>query len=138
MANSNVKITLNPRRIFSETLKKKVVKDIESGKVSVSLASREFNVSQQAVYGWLKKFSPNLYPNTTIVVQMESEQYKSKELEKRIAELEAALGRKQLEIDFLNKVIEIADKDLGIDIKKNIVTPVSNGSKKTKEQNDSS
>jgi hypothetical protein len=100
-------------------------------------ASRELNVSYQAVYSWLKKFSPILYPNTTIVVQMESEQYKSKELEKRIAELEAALGRKQLEIDFLNKMIEIADKDLGIDIKKNIVTPVSSGSNKTKGQNDS-
>ncbi len=36
---------------------------------------------------------------------MDSEQYRSKELEKRITELEAALGRKQLEIDYLNKLI---------------------------------
>jgi transposase-like protein len=137
MSKLNVNIHLRPKRIFSDDLKKKIVKDIEKGKISVLKASRELNVSYQAVYSWLKKFSPILYPNTTIVVQMESEQYKSKELEKRIAELEAALGRKQLEIDFLNKMIEIADKDLGIDIKKNIVTPVSSGSNKTKGQNDS-
>ena len=99
--------------------------------------SREYQVSYQAVYAWLRKFSSNLYP-TTIVVQMKSEQYKTKELEKRIADLEAALGRKQMEIDFLNKMIEIADKDLGTDIKKNIVTPASTGSNKTIGKTDSS
>ncbi len=137
MLKTNVKVQLRPRRIFSDAFKKKVVKDIESGKVSVTNASREFNVSYQAIYGWLRKFSPTLYPTTTIVVQMDSEQYKSKELEKKIAELEAALGRKQMELDFLNKMIEIADKDLGIDIKKNIVSPVSTGSKKTNGESSS-
>jgi hypothetical protein len=49
---------------------------------------------------------------------MESEQYRSKEL-KEVAELEAAVGRKQLEIDFLNKLIEIAGEELKADLKKN-------------------
>jgi hypothetical protein len=71
-------------------------------------------------------------------MQMDSEEFKSKQLEKKIAELEAALGRKQMEIDFLNKVIEIADEDLGTDIKKNISTRLSNGSEKTKGKKDSS
>ena len=71
-------------------------------------------------------------------MQMDSEQFKSKQLEKKVAELEAALGRKQMEIDFLNKMIEIANKDLGTDIKKNIGTRVSNGSEKTKGKTDSS
>ena len=65
-------------------------------------------------------------------MQMDSEQYRSKELEKQVLELEAALGRKQLEIDFLNKLIEIADQDLGTDIKKNIGPHVSAGTGKTK------
>jgi hypothetical protein len=64
-------------------------------------------------------------------MQMDSEQYRSKELEKKVTELEAALGRKQLEIDYLNKLIEIAGQDLGTDLKKNTSMPASVGTGKT-------
>jgi hypothetical protein len=59
---------------------------------------------------------------------MESESYKTKELEARIKELESALGRKQMELDFLNKMIEIGKEEFGIDLKKKLVTPPSTGS----------
>ena len=75
-----------------------------------------------------------MHPSTTLVMQMDSEQYKSKELEKKVTELEAALGRKQLEIDYLNKLIEIAGQDLGQDLKKNISMPVSVGTGKTSDK----
>jgi len=120
MSKANVKITLRQRRIFSDKLKKKIVKDIEQGKVNVAGAVREYAVSPQTVYTWLKNFSAHLHPSVTLVMQMDSEQYRSKELEKKVAELEAALGRKQMEIDYLNKLIEIAGQDLAIDLKKNI------------------
>lgn len=132
MSKAQVQVSLRQRRIFSESLKKKIVKDIEAGKVSVGRVSAEYQVSYQAIYTWLRKFSSHLHPITTLVMQMDSEQYRTKELEKKIAELEAALGRKQMEIDFLNKMIEIADKDLGTDIKKNIVTSASTGTEKIK------
>ena len=63
---------------------------------------------------------------------MDSEAYKSKELEKRVKELEAALGRKQLEVDFLNRLIEQGKEELGVDLKKKSFTPPSDGSKETK------
>lgn len=129
---SKCKLSLRPHRIFSNTLKIKIVKDIESGKVNVTGVCREYKVSQQSVYNWLKKFSGHLHPSTTLVVQMDSEQYRSKELEKRVTELEAALGRKQMEIDYLNKLIEIADADMGTDLKKNTNMHVSVGTKKIK------
>jgi transposase-like protein len=127
-----VKILLKPKRIFSDKLKKKIVKDIEQGKVSVTGASREYQVSNISVYHWLKKFSANLHPSTTLVMQMDSEQYRSKELEKKVQELEAALGRKQLEINYLNKLIEIAGEDFDTDLKKNISMPASTGTGKIK------
>ena len=132
MAKSNVKISLRPRRIFSDKLKKKIVQDIEKGKVNVLGVCREYTVTSAAVYKWLKKFSAHLHPSTTLVMQMDSEQYRSKELEKKVAELEAALGRKQMEIDYLNKLIEIAGQDLDIDLKKNINMNASAGTGKTK------
>lgn len=132
MSKSKVKLSLRPRRIFSDKLKKKIVQDIEQGKVSVTGACREYAVSQQTLYTWLKKFSAHLHPSTTLVMQMDSEQYRSKELEKKVLELEAALGRKQMEIDYLNKLIEIAGQDLDMDLKKNINMNASAGTGKTK------
>lgn len=132
MAKANIKISLRPRRIFSDKLKKKVVKDIEQGKVNVSGAGKEYQVSTKSIYGWLKKFSTHLQSSTTLVMQMDSEQYRSKALEKKVAELEAALGRKQMEIDYLNKLIEIAGQDLGSDLKKNTSIAPSAGTGKTR------
>jgi transposase-like protein len=127
----NQKTSLRASRVFSEALKKKVVKDIESGKVSVLAASREYSVSFQAIYQWLNKYSRHLQTSKRIVVEMQSESYKSRELEKRIQELEAALGRKQLEVDFLNKMIELGSEQTGVDIKKKFSTPPSTGSGST-------
>ena len=128
--------SLRQMRVFSEALKKKIVGDIESGRVNVSSVSREYDVSYQAVYNWLNKYSRHLHSSPKIVLEMESESYKSKELEKRIQELEAALGRKQLEVDYLNKMIELGRQELGVDLKKKFCTPPSIGSGSTKDSTD--
>ena len=130
------KFSLRPRRVFSEALKRKVVGDIEKGKATVLAVCREYNVSDQSIYGWLKKYSRHLQSSKVMVVQMESESYKTKELEKRIQELEAALGRKQLEVDFLNNLIYVVKSELGVDLKKKLFTPPFNGSEAIKENTD--
>lgn len=128
------KRSLGTVRTFSDAIKKKVVKDIEDGKVSVLAASKELGVCFQTVYHWLNKYSRHLQSSKRIVIEMESEAYKTKQLEKRILELEAALGRKQLEVDFLNKMIELGKEELGVDLKKNFSTPPFNG---TEQKNNS-
>lgn len=132
----NSKVRSRQVRIFSEPLKKKAVRDIESGKASVLMVSREYQVSLQAVYQWLNKYSRHLQSSKRMVVEMKSESNKSKELEKRIKELEAALGRKQLEIDYLNKMIEIGSNEVGVDLKKKFGTPPFSGSGSTKDSTD--
>ena len=72
---------LQSHRIFSEPLKRKIVKDIESGRAKVSAVLREYEVSHTAVYKWLKQYSSELKPSTKVVLQMESEGYKAKEVE---------------------------------------------------------
>ena len=39
-------------------------------------------------------------------------------LQKRVAELERMLGQKQTEIEFKNKMIDLAEQTYGVDIKK--------------------
>lgn len=123
--------SLKQSRIFSEPLKRKVVKDIEGGKASVLAVSREYQISPQTVYNWLNKYSRHLQSNQKLVLQMDSEAYKTKELENRIKELEAALGRKQLEVEFLDQLIAHGKKELGVDLKKKFSTPPFTGSGST-------
>jgi transposase len=115
-------------RQFSEELKLKVVKDIESGKATVAQVCREFSVSDVSVYNWLNKYSQFHKQGAKVIVELKSEVYRSKELEKKVKDLEAALGRKQLEVEFLNKLIELASDDFGVDIKKKHYTQQSTGS----------
>lgn len=123
-------------RIFSEVLKKKIVKDLEMGIVSVCGVSREYSVSRAGIYKWLNKYSRYLHSTEKLVLQMDSESYKTKELEKRVQELEAALGRKQLEVDFLNRLLLQGKEELGVDLKKKSFTPRLPGSEQTKGRTD--
>jgi transposase len=98
--------------------RKQIVKDIESGDCTVIQASREYDINPQTVYNWLYNYSRHLKKNKILVVEDQSEQYKRKELEHRIKELEAIIGRKQMEIDMLNQLIDIANKEYHKDLKK--------------------
>ena len=59
---------------------------------------------------------------------------KLKHLEQKIKELEQIVGQKQIKIDYLEKMIDIAKEDLNIDIKKNYNTPQSTGSEGIKKK----
>lgn len=116
------------RRIFSIEIRKQTVRDIEKGRCTISCASRELNVSDKSIYNWIEKYSGYSQKNQVLIVENKSESYRSKELEKQVKDLEAALGRKQLEIDFLNKLIEQAGKEFKTDFKKNFSTQSLSGS----------
>ena len=119
------------RRFFSEEFKRQKVKDIEQKLVTVLEVCREYGVSNAAVYKWLWKYSNNLKKGVTQVVQMDSEQEKNRKLKDRIAELERALGRKQMELDFANKMVEIAGEEAGFDLKKKYGSQLLSGTETT-------
>lgn len=131
-SKSSEKTSFRQGKQFSQEVKRQTVKDIEQGKCTVLEASRELSVSLQSVYVWVYKYSGHLQKGKTMVVQDVSESYKTKELEIKLREAEAALGRKQMELDLLNKLIELAGVELKIDLKKSFSSLVSNGTGSTK------
>jgi transposase len=67
---------------------------------------------------------------------MESESKKTERLMSQLADLERVVGQKQIQIDYLEKLIEIASSELGVDLKKNFDTksyPTSTGESKKKD-----
>jgi len=115
-------------RYFSESFKKEKVKQLVAKQISIKELSELYNVSRTSIYKWIYQYSPHHKKGTIKVVQMESEALKTKVLLAKVAELERALGRKQLEIDYNDKVIELTSKELGYDIKKKYGPPLLSGS----------
>jgi transposase-like protein len=114
------KVELKSPRLFSEEIKKEVVKEIELGNLTVIQAARLYDIkSKQTVYRWIYKYSRTLKKSTRLVMEKDSIDFKLKKLEEKTRELEAALGRKQLELDIYKQMVDLASKDLAIDLKKN-------------------
>ena len=119
---------LRKRRRYSESFKKRLVLEYEQGQLSVLQLSRLYGIAFQNIYNWIYKYSTFNEKGVRVVEDHESSSEKLKKLERQIRELEGLLGRKQIELDFLDKLIELASEDLQVDIKKNYFTGPSDGS----------
>lgn len=119
--------TEKENRIFSEALKKRIVSEIESKKITIAEVVRQYDVSRTAVYDWIYSYSADKKRGTRKVIEMESEENKTKYYKEKVAELERIVGQKQIELDFLNKLIELASENLKVDIKKNFSTQPLSG-----------
>lgn len=130
---SNIRL-LKKHRHYSVEFKKQIVADFESGDFSVPQLEKLHGVSNKSIYDWIYKFSTFNEKGFRVVEMKDSSSKKLQELEAKNKELEAALGRKQIQLDYLEKMIELAKSELDIDIKKNYSTPQSTGSGKTKKK----
>ena len=130
---ANVKL-ISKQRKYSEEFKKSIVRDFESGKFSVPQLERLHNIGNPSIYKWIYKFSKSNEKGQRIVEMKDSSTQKLKALEQKIKELERTVGQKQIQIDYLEKMIDIAKDELNIDIKKNSNTSQSIGSEATKRK----
>ena len=124
---------IKKRRKFSEDFKLKIVKDYESGKYSVNDMEKIYDLPNASIYNWIYKYSEYNKRSIQVVEMKDSQAHKIKEMEARIKELEQAVGQKQMNIDYLEKMIELAKDHYDIDIKKNSNSQHYGGSKYTKK-----
>lgn len=121
------------KRKFSEEFKRGRVKEYEKGRLTVLEICDLYHVGTTNVYRWIHKYSSYPRRQIRIVEMANSSTKKVKELQEHIKELERAVGQKQLNIDYLEKMIELAKSKLGVDVKKNFDTSQSTGSKKSQK-----
>jgi transposase len=124
------------RRYFSEAFKREKVDEILSKKITIKELSFLYGINIHVIYKWLHKYSKVKLSGIKIHYEMETEEQKTLFYKDKVAELERIIGIKQIEIDFLNKLIEIASSELNVDIKKNFSTYRSNGSEITRQKKD--
>ena len=106
-------------RNFSESFKRQRVEEYQNHLVTVHEISKAYQVTTTAIYNWIKKYSNALPAGTRQVIELESEARRTLELSKRNEELEKIVGRKQLQIEFLETILKVAGKELKMDLKKN-------------------
>lgn len=119
---------------YSEEFKREIVSIFERGELSVVQIEKLYGVANPTIYKWIYKFSTFNEKGFRVIEMKESSSTKLKALELKIKELEQAVGQKQIKIDYLEKMIDIAKDELKIDIKKNYNTPQSTGSEKIKNK----
>ena len=121
-------------RKYSLEFKKSLVLSFEKGEFSVPQLEKLYNISNASIYSWVYKYSTFNEKGCRIVEMNNSSENKLKELSKKVKELEQMVGQKQIAIEYLEKMIELAKTDLNIDIKKNYNLPPSTGSNLTKKK----
>ena len=117
-SNLGMKDQHHGMRQFSESFKKEKVKLFDERKVTVLQLCRIYGVSTTSVYKWIRKYSKYAGKQERVVVEKESEGAKTISLLKKVAELEQLLGQKQVEIEYLKKVIDFGSDYTETDIKK--------------------
>jgi transposase len=130
---ANVK-QIRKLRIYSDDFKRSIVTSFESGEFSVPQLEKLYGISNGTIYNWVYKFSKFNEKGCRIVEMKDSNQTKLKELTNKVKELEQIVGQKQIAIDYLEKMIELAKTDLNIDLKKNYNLQQSAGLNPTKKK----
>ena len=128
-----IKPTKRQNRIFSESFRKMKVREIERNLTTVRMVCKEFEVSDTAVYNWLHKYSAFRAKEVRQIIEPMSDARKIEELRKRIRELEQVVGQKQIQLEFKEKMIELAEQMYRVDIKKKLGSKLSNGSGSTEK-----
>lgn len=124
------KLTVRERinRYFCEEFKRKKVSELDRNITTIAEISRAYQVSTVSVYKWIYKYSRMRKRGMKQIVEPKSDTRKILYLKEYIKELEQLMGQKQIKIDFLEKMIGIAEEKHGIEIKKKVFTKRSGGS----------
>lgn len=115
-------------RYFSEDFKIKKVREVEQNLTTVIEIERAYSVSRKAVYKWIYKYSAMRKKAIKQVVEAKSDTVKIIRLKDELKEMERTIGQKQIKIEFLEKMIELAEQEYGVDIKKKFSSPPLSGS----------
>jgi transposase len=124
---------------YSEEFKWKVVQAVLSGKFSKEEARVAYGIkSNCAILYWMRKYNGNDdYRNTHTIASNLAAMHDGKEnnaLKERIKQLEEELRRANLRADLWQKMIEVAEEQFGIDIKKKYGAQPSKHSGKAKHR----
>ena len=119
MDKSQKFITIGSFKIYSEAFKKKVVREVESNKLSKEQAKHKYHIGgNTTVLNWCRKYGKLNYFVSNYRITMPNKEVVEQALKQRIKELERELSDAKLKIKVHEAMIDIAEDQFGIDIRK--------------------
>lgn len=115
--------TKRTRTFYAEEFRKKVLAVYYGSEESISQISERFDVNIETVRSWVfrsnsERDKKSKFEETNNNLTMKKEKISSEELEKRILALEKDLEQERMRSVCLDKMIDIAEQELKIDIRK--------------------
>lgn len=111
---------LKVSRNYSVAFKMKVVEEVENGLISIESARKLYRIPSSATIGeWVKKYGMNERIGRTVNIMTRDEELELIRLRKEVKRLERALDDSQLRAIAWESLIEVADEEYNLDLKKN-------------------
>ena len=138
MKETKDKYVKRTQRDYTMPFKLAVVQEVERTGIGVCAVARKYGIqSETTVTTWLKKYGNFDVANKTSKPMEKSKEQKLMELEERVKMLERQNNRLQHELEmkdhkvaFFDMMIDMAEKEFNIDIKKNSSAGQSTNTKK--------
>lgn len=103
---------------YSQALKQQVVREYESGASVYSLLNKYGISGHNTIKRWVEKHGREAYRSGIVMIQSQEDQLEVKAMKARISELESALAESVLDGRLLNTTLEVASRELKVDLKK--------------------
>ena len=138
MEETKHKYVKRTQRDYSMPFKLSVVQEVERTGIGVCAVARKYGIqSETTVTTWLRKYGNFDVANKTSKPMVKSKDRKLLELEERVKMLERQNNRLQHELElkdhkvaFFDMMIDMAEKEFNIDIRKNSSAGQSTNTKK--------
>jgi transposase-like protein len=125
----------NTYKRYGEAFKRQVVSEYEAG-ISVNALKKKYNIGgSETINLWIKKYAREGFRHELIRIQTKDEIQRIKSLEKKIEELEQALGKVMLEKLKLESIVEEIEESYGVEFKKNEVPSSDDSQAKSRPSN---
>jgi transposase-like protein len=125
MVNDNFKRKQRPPRRYSENFKQLIVSEYESGGLNKDQLQRKYDIrGNHCIQNWLRKYGKLVYPIYKSIGRpmKDKQQQHIKELEAELKQENKALEKKlkeaELQLAVYKKFVEIAERELNIEIRK--------------------
>jgi transposase-like protein len=111
---------------YSDAFKQKVVNEIERGRLTISQASRLYEIyGTNTIYKWLRKYGKNDLIRKVVRIEMKDEKSILKQKEERIRELESALSSLTLHNICLQTYVDVVNENISEEEKKTSLSKLS-------------
>jgi len=108
---------------YSTAFKLHVVSEIESGRLSMEGARRRYGIGgKTTVTKWLRRFGKNHLLPKVVRVETPEERDQVTTLKQRVRELESSLADAHIKLMAYESLVEVAEKEYKLDLKKNFGT----------------